>query len=466
MSIAQQRGGLESASSSRTGSSRTRPRGRTLRWHCLATLLVLLLGGCQDPQPDIMPDGRTPVRVFLLLISTGQVEFYDWAERAFEAENPDLDVIVEQFPGSSLKDFEIKLRLRFSSGQAPDLFHVQTNVASELASLGLLAPAPPSVVEQVEAKSLNQYVEDAGRFDGTHYGIASDGVWTALYYNKDMFREAGLDPERPPETWDELIEMADLLTVRAPDGSPIRAGLSLRKSGFKAGTAEKWMTFLFSAGGTAFSADGSRALFDSEAGRAALGFYHTILFDRRIDSVDLEGDQQGFGQGRVAMFIREPHVMGWLDDNYPDLDYGVAMIPRRDTSISAAGSYMFAVSGDSPHPDPAWRFAEFLTSDSSYTRYAAAAGVLPVTKTVSSLPVYDADPGMQVFLRQPVRSTGGFPRASRAADILGAYIERFCYGHLTADEVLERATRDVNAVLAPNRRAAAVGPSSIPTPNS
>lgn len=442
-----------------------------LRYSSFGALLLLAvaIGGCQDPQPDVMPDGRTPVRVFLLLISTGQVEFYDWAEQAFEAQNPDLDVIVEQFPGSSLKDFEIKLRLRFSSGQAPDLFHVNTNVAAELAALDLLEPAPPSIVERIEANSLNGFVETAGRFDGTDYGIVSDGVWTALYYNKDMFREAGLDPERPPQTWDELIEVADRLTIRQPDGTPTRAGLSLRKSGFKAGTAEKWMTFLYSAGGRAFSEDGTQAMFDSDAGRAALDFYHTVLFDRRIDSVDLEGDQQGFGQQRVAMFIREAHVMGWLRDNYPDLDFGVAPIPRRDTSISAAGTYMFAVSGDSPHPYAAWRFAEFLMSDSSYTRYARAAGVLPMTDAVASMPVYTSDPGMRVFLDQAARSTGGFPRASRAADILGAYIERFCYGHLTAEEVLERATRDVNAVLAPNRRAdasAAASPPSRLAPNS
>ena len=219
--------------------------------------LCLLLGasvlGCQDPQPDIMPDGRTPVRVYLLLISTSQVEFYEWAEATFEAQHPDLDVIIEQFPGSSLKDFEIKLRLRFSSRQAPDLFHVNSNVASELAALGLLVPAPPPIVERIEANSLNDLAETAGKFNGQYYGIASDGVWTALYYNKDMFREAGLDPERPPATWDELIEYADRLTLRNENGDPVRAGLSLRKSGFKAGTAEKWMTFLYSAGGRAFA---------------------------------------------------------------------------------------------------------------------------------------------------------------------------------------------------------------------
>ena len=186
-----------------------------------------------------------------------------------------------------------------------------------------------------------------------------------------------------------------------------------------------------------------------------------MLFDKRIDSVELEGDQQGFGQERVAMFIREPHVMRWLDDNYPDLDYGVAPIPRRDSSVSAAGSYLFAVSADSPHPDAAWQFAEFVMSDVSYTRYTQAAGVVPSTASVAALPRYTDDANMQVFLNQPARNTGGFPRASRAADILGAYIERFAYGHIDADEVLERATRDIDAVLAPNRRAATVSAADL-----
>src|SRR6056297_758274 len=140
-------------------------------------VLVAVLGlsasllGCRQAQPDRMPDGRIPVRVFILLISTAQVEFYEWAERTFEEQNPNVDVIVEQFPGSSLKDFEIKLRFRFSSGQAPDLFHVHENIAAELAALDLLVPAPPFIVDRIEENSLNELVETGGRFDGTYYGL-------------------------------------------------------------------------------------------------------------------------------------------------------------------------------------------------------------------------------------------------------------------------------------------------------
>jgi ABC-type glycerol-3-phosphate transport system substrate-binding protein len=419
----------------------------------VAFLLIaapLLLAGCRNELPEVMPDGRIPVRTYLLLISTRQVEHYNWAEEVFEAENPGIDVIIEQFPGSSLKDFEIKLRLRFSSRQAPDLFLVNENVAAELAALDLLAPAPDYIQARVDSASLNEMVRQGARFDGQLYGIVADAVWTALYYNKDAFREAGLDPERPPETWEELMDYAERLTTRSESGQITRAGLFVRKSGFKAGISGKWATFLFSAGGRLFTEDGTRAAFNSPEGRAALELYRDALFESEVDAVGAEGDQQGFGQGRVAMLIREPHVIPWLADNYPDLDYGVAPIPGRDTSLSEAGSYLFAVSADSPNPDAAWRFAEFLTRDSVYARYAIAAGSVPVFRTVAEMPYYDDADEMRVFMEQGAISPGGFPRAFRAMDVLGAYIERFAYGHLTVEETLDRAERDVNAILALN----------------
>lgn len=416
----------------------------------LTFLLLLFLAGCQ--QPNATSDDRTPIRVFLLLISTRQVEFYQWAEEIYEAAHPDVDIIIEQFPGSSLKDFEVKLRLRFSSGQAPDIFHARENVIAEFARLGLLAKAPPFIETMVQKNSLNDFIRQAPYVDGTCYGITSDAVWTVLYYNKDLYREAGLDPERPPQTWGELIDFADQLTLRRPDGTPERAGLSLRKTGYKPGTAEKWLTFLYSAGGQPFNEEGTAVQFNSEAGRAALDLYKTILVDKQIDSVDHEGDQQGFGQGRAAMFIREMHVLRWLEEHYPELDYGVAPIPAHSASISSGGTYMFTVSEGAPDKEAAWRFVEFLMSDEAYTRYASVGGILPTTRSVAALPQYSEDPHIQVFLNQQVAPPNPFPRVARAMDMLGAYIERFCYQRIEADDMLERAERDINALLARNQR--------------
>ena len=410
----------------------------------------MLSAGCQRTT-QAEADGRTPLRLFVLLISSQQVDFFRWAEETYEAQNPDVNVIIEQFPGSSLKDFEIKMRLRFSSRQEPDLMAASDYMLTPLARLGLLDEAPDYIEQMVEQNSLNEMVRRAPYVDGRLYGIATDAAWQALYYNKAMFRDAGLDPERPPQTWDEMLDAADLLTVRRPDGTVERAGLSIRKTGFKVGTAEKWYTFLFSAGGQPFNSDGTRAAFNSPEGRDALDFYQTILFDKHIDSVTQEGDQQGFGQGRVAMFYREIHVVRWLQENYPDLEFGVAPLPARATSVSSGGTNLYAVSEATEHKEEAWRFVEFLMQDEAYSHYISTGGGLPMTRSVAEQPPFSTDPVMQVFLNQEVRSPGAFPMVSRASGVMGGYIEQFAYGRIEADELLERAERDVNAVLARNR---------------
>jgi multiple sugar transport system substrate-binding protein len=396
-------------------------------------------------------DGRTPVRISLMFITVAQAEYYNWAVAEYERRNPDVNIIIEQFPGSSLKDFEIKLRLRFSGRTPPDAFVAHENVVGEFALLDLLAPAPDYIERMVSQNSVNQMVRNAPYTNGVCYGIVNDAVWQALYYNRDHFREVGLDPDSPPTTWAEMIDYADRLTLRRPDGIPTRAGFSLRKTGFKPGTAEKWFTFLFSAGGQPFNDVGTEARFNSPAGRRALAFYQQVL-EGRIDHPAHEGDQQGFGQGRVSMFYREPHVIRWMKENYPHVDFGVAPLPTDVQSISSGGSYVYSVSRDSPHPEAAWRFIEFLMQDEAYERYTEIGGLLPVTRSVAELPQFRDDPFLNAFIQQRVQSPTPFPRIQQATEILGAYIERFTYGHMDADEMLRRAERDVNAVLVRNRR--------------
>lgn len=399
-----------------------------------------------------MQEGRIPIRVFVLLISTRQVEFYQWAEREYERLHPDVDIQIDQFPGTSLKDFEIKIRLQYASQQSPDIWYHREDLLSEFVNLDLLVPAPPYIEQMVRENSLNEMVREAAYFDGVCYGIAHSAAWTALYYNKDMFREAGLDPERPPRTWAEMLDMADRLTVRSPGGAIQRAGISLRKSGYKRGTAEKWLTFFYTAGGVPFNEAGTKSYFDSPAGEAAFAFYQAVL-EKNIDSVEMEGDQQGFGQGRVAMLIRELHMVDWLRRNYPDLDFGVAPIPNYDPQLpafSSGGAYPFVVSKDSKHPEEAWRFIEFLMQDVPYSRYMTTVGELPMLKSVAMQPAFYGDPFRRVFIEQAVRESPKFPHDKRSMEIVGAYIERFAYGNLTLEETLTRMTKDVDAHLQSN----------------
>ena len=409
--------------------------------------ILLLLASCH-PTTNATSDGRKPVSVFVLPISVDQMGFFDWAEKTYEESHPDVDIQIEQFPGSSLKDYEIKLRLRYASGNAPDIWYFRENELAEYVELGLLAPAPDYIERIVQENSVNELIRQAPYFDGVCYGIVHHAGWTIMYYNKDHFREAGLDPERPPRTWDEMISFAEKLTKRGPDGAVERAGISLRKTGYKPGTAEKWLTFFYSAGGVPFNEDGSISYFDSKAGYDAFNFYKEVLFDKNLDSVYLDGDQRGFGQGRVSMFIREDHVVYWLSENFPEIDYGIATIPPKDTtftSYSSGGAFPMVVNNESTYKEEAWRFLEFLLSDEPYARYVRTVRAQPMLKSVAALPEFNQDPRLAAYANQPVYLPPKFAHDKYSLEIIGSYVERFSYGHLTADEAVRRMTDEINA---------------------
>jgi multiple sugar transport system substrate-binding protein len=425
----------------------TRAAHSVLRILIGAWLVFVVLGGCTDSDPAYGPDGRKKIHVYLLLISTKQVDYYQWAERTYEARNPGVDVVIEQFPGSSLKDYEVKLRLRYSSGQAPDAFILRTGLLSELVSYGLVEPAPAFIDSLRRVEGRTRAIREAPVIEGRSYGMTAAASPMVLYYNRDMFQAEGLDPDRPPRTWNELVRHAERLARYDASGTLTRAGFSLRKRGYQPGTAGKWLTFLYSAGGRAFDADARTSRFRSPAGREALRLYEEILFQKNLDDIDLQGDQQGFGQKKTAMLLREVHVIRWLEENYPDLNFGVAPVPRRDTSLSYINPYIWTVSSQTPHPTASWRFIEFLMSEEAYARYASIGGVVPVTQSVAAREPFAEDPYLQVFLNQRMKAPDVFPRENRAKAILGAHIERFCYGRMGVDKTLRRAEENVNALL-------------------
>ena len=426
---------------------------RFLRYLLSTFFLGLALSGCLSQQEE--NSTQTPIRVFVLPISVDQMDFFAWAEQEYERRNPAIDIQIEQFPGSSLKDYEIKLRLRYASGNAPDIWYFRENELAEYVDLGLIAPAPDYIERIVQENSVNEMIREAPYFSGICYGIVHHAGWTVLYYNRAHFREAGLDPDHPPRTWDEFIDYAERLTKRSADGAIEQAGISLRKTGYKQGTAEKWLTFFYSAGGIPFDEEGTISYFNSDAGKAAFNFYKTVLFDKNIDSVTLDGDQRGFGQGRVSMFIREDHVIYWLGENFPEIDYGIAPIPVLDstyTSYSSGGAFPMVVNSRSPHQEEAWRFLEFLLQDASYLRYVRAVNAQPVLKTVADLPEFKENPLLQTYRNQPVFLPPKFAHDKYSLELIGTYVERFAYGHLSADETLERMTNEINTQLRLRRK--------------
>lgn len=123
-------------------------------------------------------------------------------------------------------------------------------------------------------------------FDGTNYGVPLNIAPMMLYWNKDLFSAAGLDPEQPPTTWDEFASMAEKLTIDDNgDGKPEQYALALADHT----TVPIWQMLLWGTGGGVVSDDATTAIVDSPETLEALEFWVEQVRDKQVSPIGLSG---------------------------------------------------------------------------------------------------------------------------------------------------------------------------------
>ncbi len=228
-------------------------------------------------------------------------------------------------------------------------------------------------------------------YKGKVYAIPSSTDDRALYYNRALFREAGLDPDRPPRTWDELLAMAKRLTVTAPDGS-------FQRIGFIPNYGNSWL-YLYSwqNGGEFMDPDGRTCTMDNPYSVAALQ-YMVDVYDALGGVTKVDAFASGFQTqeldpfltGKVAMKIDGNWVLQGIGRYRPDLDFAVAPAPvpkkRLDQTLGGkrgrftgqppfitwSGGFSYAIPRGAAHPREAWAFIKWMVSPEAALIEAAA----------------------------------------------------------------------------------------------
>lgn len=216
-----------------------------------------------------------------------------------------------------------------------------------------------------------------------------------LYYNKDLFREAGLDPERPPQTWQEYRDIARKLTLDANgDGTPERWGFA---SQF---TATMFENLLVQNDGSLLTPDETRVAFDSPAGIEALEFMANLLVRDKTSLVSSGFEYQNeFLAGRVAMIEGSSVTLAFLRDKY-SFALGLAALPagKKDTQL-VAGTDVVLFATTPERERAAFEFVKWFTGTPQTARWAAETGYLPVRRSALAHPLlqaqFDAHPGLR-----------------------------------------------------------------------
>lgn len=294
----------------------------------------------------------------------------------FEAANPDIAIETQHAPWASYFD---RLQTQWAGGVSPDVMFLN-NIPS-YASRGVLAGLDDLIAES--GFDISGYHPDMLRIfmlDGTLYGFPRDNDTTVLYYNMDLFDEAGVAYPDDTWSWAELREAAAALTVTDAQGRTLQYGVVLE--------ANKYPNFVHQNGGLLFDDPlaPTQFLLHEPAAVEAIQFMADLInVDGSAPSFDAQ-QQMGsttelFATGRVAMVLTNAaRVPTFLEAGF---NWNVAPLPTGPTGIRAntlggAGYVMATNPGDL---EASWRFLQFLSGPEGQSIFAATGLAVPALTT-------------------------------------------------------------------------------------
>ncbi len=363
----------------------------------------------------------------------------------YEAEHPGVTIEAVFVPGSEMVT---RLQTAIQGRRTPSLAISDLVAMPLLIDSGALVPLDDHI--SASGLDLNDYFPGPmvyGMKDGHRYSLPVTASNLALFWNKDLFEEAGLDPDQPPKTWGELVQFGQQIRERTGAW-----GYELFTDGGE-GTSWQWQVFLWSAGGDILSEDLSQPAFDSAAGERALQAWVDLVNDSKVSTIAPWGL---FGRGEAAMVMDG----SWMTQFFPmqvDFPLGAGLFPSADDGQVASnlgGEQIFIFDGDEATEQAAWDFIEWFSSTEVQVEWDRSTGFLPVRASAANDPAYlawvaNARPLLRPFVeampyahsRPPIEN---YPRVS---DTLAKYVLEAVYERMTPEQALKAAAEEIAPLL-------------------
>ena len=310
--------------------------------------------------------------------SQAEIELYNQAFKAFMEKNPNIEVKLLHIPS---RDYWTKLSAMFAAGKAPDLIFINNINFPAFAAKGLLVPLEPYIQkDDFDTGMYYQGILDAFKWEGKLYVLPRDVSNLVLYYNRDLFKKAGLPDPDPNWTWDDFLKMAKALTVEK-NGKRVQWGLSFYTYFLF------WEPWVWSNGGRFFSPDHTKFMLNSPASVEGLQFYVDLRYKHHVAPTPAEtADQSAFGMflnQRTAMIVDGRWRVPTLKKK-AKFDWDIVPFPRgKAGSIVDIDGSGWGITKAAKDKEAAWKVLKFL---------AGPEGALIFTKGGLIIPAIGYDP--------------------------------------------------------------------------
>ena len=302
-----------------------------------------------------------------------------------------LTINVEGFPANDLTK---KITTALAGGGGPDLVIADVSSIPQLGAAKMLIDLT-SRFKPIESQFFPGNVA-AATFKGAVHAVPFDTSNVALLYNKKLFDKAGI--AQPPGTWDDLLSSAKELT------GGDQYGYMLGASGYGSFLFWPW---LWQNGGEVLDDAGAKVLFNSPEGLAAWSFYANLYLTHKVVPPTFLGVTQAWDQ-YLQPFITEKVAMLAIGDwglapiakGNPDLQYGVAALPKGTQSATVLGGNAIGITNACENVDAAWGFVSWLTGTEQEKVLKDGYQRIPARNDVSGGSMAGLDEAHQVFIQQ------------------------------------------------------------------
>lgn len=373
----------------------------------------------------------------------------------FNTENP--DIIVEPVYTGNYDDTVTKIQTAIQGGTPPDVFVSLATQRFTMASTGMAMPLDDLIAADEEGEAyisdfLEGFMEDS-YVDGKIYSIPFQRSTEILYYNKDAFKEVGLDPEKAPTTWDELVEYGQKLTNENRYG----VGIALNS-----GSAQ-WQFTGFCLqnsvnGENLMTEDGKAVLFDTPENVEALQLWldlqnkYNIMAPGIVQWTDLPTQ---FLAGEVAMIYHTTGNLANISQN-AEFEFGTAFLPGNKRQAAATGGGNFYISNgiSQDRVEAAWKFIKFATEPERAAQWSLDTGYVATRKSCFETDLlknyYEELPQAKVAYEQIPISKPELTtyNAAEIWRVLNDNIQAAVVGDATAQEALTAAQEQATEILA------------------
>jgi multiple sugar transport system substrate-binding protein len=382
--------------------------------------------------------GKTKISLWQFMMNEDMAQE---VKESFEAENPDIELEIVQLSWATGFD---RIVTSIAAGNAPDIVELGNTWLATFATRGVISQID-SLVENVKDRYVAwNFVEYNGHSWGFPWLLAP----RCMYYNLELFERAGLNPDNPPETWNEIMEAAKKINSL---GSKIR-GVGLCSGELYSPYQQWFLPAVWGNRGNFVSEDLTTATLDSIEVKETAGFYRDLseyaLLGRESELAD------AFGEGKLGMFFAGPAYINNTQRDYPETIFDVAFIPKPSKyhgyHASFAGGEVLAITTQSENIEESWRVIEYLLSEDVSMKITRTTGeVFPTKVGIEQDPWFESHPLHRTFFEQNAYAVPFPPlaEANKIEQLFTQIVGEILLTEKEIDNILENYNEQIQELL-------------------